>query len=53
MNTADNCINPQWVCFNDSLVTKSDQEEVLGFTGKKKREVVLDKSQGKFLERDI
>lgn len=41
------------MCFNDSLVTKSDVNEVLGFTGKKTVELVLDKNLGKFVEKEI
>ena len=28
-NVSKNCEKPQWICFNDSITTKSDPEEVL------------------------
>ncbi len=34
--------------FNDSIVRKSDADEVLKFTGKKIRDVILDK-QGRYV----
>lgn len=53
VNTSTEYKNPEWFEFNDSVVRKTEEEEVLRFTGKKEIEIIIDKKEGRYFEKEM